>query len=168
MKFKKILIIGISGTGKTTLARKLSKLLKIPVSHYDEFVRDKNRTEVNEKIVEKKLEEVVKKDTWIIEWYIHPASKIRLEKADIVLYLDYSGFTAMLGWLKRRRQHRGKTRQEMADGCIEKFDLKYLKAMLSREERPEIEEAIKDFWEKIIRFKKKKEVIKFIKGIREK
>ncbi|MEI7919336.1 MAG: hypothetical protein WCH65_03925 [bacterium] len=51
----------------------------------------------------------------------------------------------MLGGLKRRRQHRGKTRLEMAPGCIEKFDRKYLKVMWSREERPEIEEAIKDF-----------------------
>jgi len=71
----------------------------------------------------------------------------------------------MLGGLKRRREHRGKTRLEMADGCIERFDRKYLKVMWTREERPEIEEAIKIFGEKIIRLTTKKETSKFLKKI---
>lgn len=63
----RILIIGISATGKSTLARKLSDFYKIPITHYDELVWAKNWIEVDEKIVEQKLEEIVKKDRWIIE-----------------------------------------------------------------------------------------------------
>ncbi len=51
MTMNRILIIGISGTGKTRLARILSDFLKIPVSHYDEFVWGENWKEVDEKIV---------------------------------------------------------------------------------------------------------------------
>lgn len=163
MNTNKIAIIWISGTGKTTLARKLSKILDIPIVHYDEFVRWKNWKEIDEKVVEKELKKAIKKEKWIIEWYIHPAGEMRLENADMIIYLDYSGWNAMLGWLKRRWQHRGKTRLEMADGCIEKFDLKYLNVMLTREERPEIEEAIKNFEDKIIRLKTKTETTNFIK-----
>lgn len=159
----KILIIGISGTGKTTLGRKLSELLKIPLVHYDKFVWDKNWTEIDPKIVEKKLEEEVKKDKWIIEGYIQPAGKIRLERADLVIYLDYSGWRAALGGLKRWWQHRGRTRSEMAAGCIEKFNWDYLKVMWNRDERPEIEETIRGFENKIVRLKNKKELNSFLK-----
>ena len=53
----------------------------------------------------------------------------------------------------------------MAEGCIERLDRKYLKVMLTREERPEIEEAIKGFEKKIIRLKNRKETKKFIKEL---
>jgi len=39
MNIKKIAIIWISGTGKTTLARNIWKILHIPIIHYDKFVR---------------------------------------------------------------------------------------------------------------------------------
>lgn len=165
MNINRIVIIGISGTGKTTIARIVSNILEIPIIHYDKFVRDKNRTEVNEKIVEKKLEHAMKEKKWIMEWYIHPAAKSRLEKADKILYLDYSWYNAMFGGIKRRRQHRGSTRAEMAEGCIEKLDVKYLKVMRTREERQEIEDAIIGFENKVIRLKTKKETRNWIKEI---
>lgn len=158
----KILIIWISGTGKTRISKKLSEILNIPVIHYDVFVWWENWHEIDEKIVEKKLIEAVNRDKWIIEWFIHPAWKIRLEKADTVIYLDYSGFQAMLGGLQRQWKYRWVTRPEMAPGCTEKLDLRQLKLMYNRLERPEIEEAIKGFENKIIRLKSKKEVDKYL------
>ena len=158
----KILIIWISGTGKTRISKKLSEILKIPVTHYDKFVWWENWQEVDEKIVEKNLIEAVYKDKWIIEGFIHPAWKIRLEKADTVIYLDYSGFQAMLGGLQRQWKYRGITRPEMASWCTEKLDLIQLKLMYNRLERPEIEEAIKGFEDKIIRLKSRKEVDKYL------
>lgn len=158
----KVLIIGISGTGKTKLARKLSDFLKILITHYDELVWCENWTEADEKIVERKRNEVVKKDKWIIEGFIHPAAKIKLENADTVIYLDYFGLQSMIGGLQRWWQHRGKTRPERAAGCIEKFDLDFLKVMWKRSERPEVEEAIKGFENKIIRLETRKETDDFL------
>ncbi|OGY88166.1 MAG: hypothetical protein A2233_04675 [Candidatus Kerfeldbacteria bacterium RIFOXYA2_FULL_38_24] len=158
----KVLIIGISGTGKTGLAKKISDFLKIPVTHYDEFVWDENWNEVDEKIVEQKLEEVIKKDGWIIEGFIHPAAKSKLKNADTVIYLDYSGWQAFLGGLNRWWIYRGKTRPEMAAGCIEDFNWNYLKVMWKRAERQEIEETIKGFENKMIRLKTRSETDNFL------
>ena len=162
MKMNKVLIIGISGTGKTKLARTLSDFLKIPITHYDTLVWGESWNEVDEKKVEKQLNEVVKRERWIIEGFIHPAAKIKLENADTVIYLDYSGLQAMIGGLQRWWQHRGKTRPEMAVGCIEEFNWDFLKVMWKRGERPEIEEAIKDFVDKIVRLKTRKETDNFL------
>jgi len=162
MTINKVLIIGISGTGKTRLAKKFSNFLKIPVTHYDEFVWGENWKEIEEKLVEQKLEEVIQKDKWIIEGFIHPAAKSKLENADIIIYLDYSGWLAFWGGLNRWWKCRGKTRPEMAAGCIEKFDWNFLKIMWKRGERPEIEEAIKGFENKIICLKTRSETDNFI------
>jgi len=158
----KVLIIGISGTGKTKLARKLSDFLKIPITHYDTLVWGESWNEIDEKIVENQLNKVVEREKWIIEGFIHPAAKIKLENADRVIYLDYSGLQAMIGGLQRWWQHRGKTRSEMAAGCIENFDWNFLKVMWKRAERPEIEEAVKGFEDKTIRLKTRKETDNFL------
>lgn len=158
----KVLIIGISGTGKTRLARKLSDFLKIPTTHYDEFVWGENWKEIDEKVVEQKLEEVIKKDKWIIEGFIHPAATSKLENADTVIYLDYYGWQAFWGGLCRWWTYHGKTRPELAVGCIEKFDWNFLKVMWKRGERPEIEEAIKGFENKIFRLETRRETNNFL------
>ena len=161
----KILIIGISGTGKTRIARKISAVLKIPVTHYDTLSWGQNGKEVKRRIVEKKINEVLKKRKWIIEGYINPSAKKKLEKADIVIYLDYSGVRAFFGGIKRWWEYRGKTRPEMASIYKERLDLKDLKIMLTRDERQEIENEIKKYKHKIIRLKSWRETNKYITNL---
>jgi len=153
MKPKKILILGISGTGKTTLARKLSELLNIPAYYLDKFIWKENWVEANQNEAEKNIRDIINKPNWIIEGWISPLAELKLQTADTILYLDYSGFRALLGGIRRWWKNKGKVRKEMPAGCIEKFDPKYLMVMFKKLERLEIEEAIKKFEYKIIRVK---------------
>ena len=164
MNVNKILIIGISGTGKTRLAKMLSDILNIPVIHYDELAWGKDWEEVKTEEVDKKTKEILKKDKWIIEGYINPTAKEKLDNADMVIYLDFKGPSAFWGGLQRWWQYRGKVRPEMKEGCTEEFNFDYLKTMLKRKERVEIEKEIKGFEDKTTRLKSRKEVDKFIKS----
>ncbi len=160
MKFRRIAIIGISAVGKSTLARQLSLKFDLPFLHMDQLWWKPYWEETKEAAVAEKLSAELKKESWIIEGYIEPHSAERLRRADIVLYLDYSGWLAVIGGIKRIVC--SKKREEMPEGCEDNLDWNYLKTMLYRKERPEIEEAIKPFASKIIRLKSRRSTNKFI------
>lgn len=144
---KRIAIIGISGTGKSTLAVKLSKLLNIPVIHVDQHIWKENWNEVDEDEAVTSLGKVLENEKWIAEGWITPCTELRLKRADIILYLDYSGIRAAIGGLKRWWMYRGKKRPEMPDGCSEKtsIDWHYLWVMIGRYERNEIEKYLHSY-----------------------
>lgn len=64
----RIYIIGISGSGKTYLASRLSKILKIKTYDLDEIVLKKNSFQkVSEKIRDSRVKSIIKRKKWIIE-----------------------------------------------------------------------------------------------------
>lgn len=63
---KRIAIIGLSGSGKSTFAIKLGKLLNIPIHHLDRHMFDgRKKRDTTEFLAFK--EPLLKVDTWIIE-----------------------------------------------------------------------------------------------------
>jgi adenylate kinase family enzyme len=148
---QRILIVGVSGTGKTRLAKRLSGKLHIPVILLDTIFWKENWQEEDPKVVESKIRNAIQKDQWIIEGYIEPLGPERVARADQVVYLDYPGYLAFWGGLSRWRQFRGTTRPEMPAGNIEAFGWKFLMTLLRRDERPEIEAAIQAYENKVVR-----------------
>jgi len=162
---KRILIVGVSGTGKTRLAHQLSEKLHLPAILLDAIFWQENWQEEDPKVVEAKIKEAINKEEWIIEGYIEPLGTERVKRADVVLYLDYSGILALLGGLSRWRQFRGKIRPEMPVGNIETLGWKFLMTLLRRDERPEIETAIHAYEDKVIRLKSRKATEKYLNKV---
>ena len=161
---KRILIVGISGTGKTRFANILGEKLNLPVVNLDSIFWKKNWVEEDEDIVKQKIRNEIYKDTWIIEGYIEPLSLERVKAADSVIYLDYSGYTALMGGITRSIKHRKTPRPEMPAGNVDDMGYKFLRSLYKREERPEIEKAIQNS-NKLIRLKSRKATNEYLNKI---
>jgi adenylate kinase family enzyme len=89
-EFKKILIIGESGRGKSVLAEKLSKKLSIPSYSTDDFFWKVKFSKPNEK--EYSLSEIKKvyaKKEWIMEGSSNHLFKLGLNSSDVVINLIF-------------------------------------------------------------------------------
>lgn len=142
MGSRNIVVIGISGTGKSTISRKLAALKGLPLYHMDSIIWNENWMESDDQTIQLLLEKIADTDGWIVEGWVDQYSKTILERADLILYLDYPGWLALCGGLQRWWCYRGTKRPEMPDGCNESLDLEYLRKMLYRQERPHIERIL--------------------------
>ena len=119
---KRVLILGPSGTGKTTLSLKLEKLLNLSPLHLD-ALHFKSGWELREKSM---VREEIKKfmnenNTWVMDGNWSHSLPLRLMKADTVIYLDYGVEVSREGVLQRNRDHNGKSRPDIPQ-CIERLD----------------------------------------------
>lgn len=99
----KIYIVGNVGSGKTTLALKLSKDLKIKNYELDSLVWDNNKIatrRTNEEILTL-FNKIISKDKWIIEDPGRDIFKGGINKADLVILLDIPFYIIKIRLLKR-------------------------------------------------------------------
>ena len=163
MGFKKIAIIGISASGKSTFSRELHKVTDLPLFHMDKlFWRGKweEVPEVEYLIEEQKL---LQKDKWIIEGYVDQKHTDRLKQADLIIYLDYSGLRCALYYIKRIIKHSRRARPEMSEEALDAFEANYFWRIFMRRERPGIETALRDVDKsKVVRLSSPRELRKFM------
>lgn len=94
----------------------------------------------------------------------------RLERADLVIWLDYSTINIIKGVLERTIRNFNKEKKELP-GCKERIDWHFLKYMITFriKKRRKIEENInKIAKEKVIIFYKRKELNKWLADIQNK
>lgn len=105
---KKIYIIGPVGSGKTTLAKKLSSNMSIKMYELDKIVWDdaKGNTRRNSKTILKIFNKILKEDSWIIEDVGRSIFAEGLKKADMVYYISLNPIIiykrCILRWLKQK------------------------------------------------------------------
>ncbi len=106
----KIYIIGAPGSGKTTLAKQLSKKYKIAYFELDVLVFDdehdhKRRTD---EAIEKEFKKILKKKNWIVEDVGRTRFQQALEESNRIYYLKTSKFLIFVRIIKRwNRQRKG-------------------------------------------------------------
>lgn len=85
---KRILILGSPGSGKSTLALKLNTFSKIDLYHMDNLYWNSDWRRPKNDEWKGKLNEIVKKDNWILDGNYYNCLEDRLPYADLVIYLE--------------------------------------------------------------------------------
>lgn len=163
--YNKISIVGGSGSGKSTLCNILSKELNLPAIHLDAINYEPNWVEIDKAERDKIIFTKSSGNKWIIDGNYNKTLKERFEKADLIIWLDYSTFMQLKGVLKRYFKTRNNERPEIP-GCKEKLEFKFIKYVLTynKKKRPIIKDYLKDIpKEKVLIFTKQKELNKWLK-----
>lgn len=123
---KKILVVGVSASGKSVFSRKLGHRTGLPVTYIDALMWKPGWSYIGDDETVKLLDEASQQPEWIIEGYIEKeAQALILERADSIIYLDYPRCVAAWRYIKRSWRHRKDPRPEL-EGCPDKFSFKSL------------------------------------------
>ena len=163
---KRIIVIGSPGSGKSTFSRELNRITNIPLYYLDMLFWREDKSHVDRGELIKRIKEVFREDTWIIDGNYGATLKLRLDECDTVFFLDYP-LEVCLSGIKERK---GKKREDMP--WIEPLEddnefIDYVKDF-AKNQVPEIREILKNYKDKdIIVFTSREEGDEYLERLRE-
>lgn len=98
---KKILIYGVTGSGKTTLARSLSERIDIPWHSVDDLTFEANWQPVPNEVQAERIAVICDGDEWILDTAYGKWLEIPLAKAELIVGLDYPHWFVFQRLLRR-------------------------------------------------------------------
>lgn len=161
----KIVVVGVSASGKSTFSRKLADKTQLPTIFMDEIMWKPGWDYVGDEETVKKLQEVSFNPEWIIEGYISKEARTFIfERADTIIYLDYSPIVSSFRYIKRWLKHRKNPRPEL-EGSPEKFSFKFLKLVWTKGEAISLDKFLDKIEDqsKIVRLRSPREAKSFLK-----
>lgn len=166
-KYKRILIIGSAGSGKTVLSNKLSKELNIEVTHLDKLYWLPNWKKQSDEYCLEITKELTNKEEWILDGNYIQTLDERLSKADLVIFLKINRFECIRSLFRRKKLTVKKkiVRDDLADGCADKLDFCFLKWVFSFNKKyaPRLLEKINNYPHICVKtFSKREDAEKFI------
>ena len=144
---QRILIVGCSGAGKTTLSWALGKKLGLEVIHLDREYWRAGWIESPRPEFLARLSTLLEKDAWIMDGNYDSTLVVRMVRADTVIFLDFSRWRCLSSVLWRTTTKYGRVRAGIPDGCPERFDWKFIRWIWSYRDaaRPAILEHLRRF-----------------------
>ena len=127
LPMRRVLVIGRSGGGKTTLARALAERLGVPWISLDRRYWRPGWVETPLAEWTAMQPELVAGEAWVIDGTYHRTLPLRLPRADTVIWIDLPRWLCMARLLWRMVSTCGRVRDDMGPGCPERFDREFLR-----------------------------------------
>ena len=97
----RVAVVGPTGAGKSTFARRLHELTELPLYHLDLIWWKPDRTHISREEFDQKLAAMTQEEKWIIEGDYSRTYEPRVRACDTVIFLDYDEQTCIRGLLQR-------------------------------------------------------------------
>ncbi|OLP43591.1 AAA family ATPase [Rhizobium oryziradicis] len=119
---QRVMVVGCSGGGKSTLSMKLCHRFGFQFVSLD---RDifwlpgwQKRTRSQQRNI---IEDKISQERWLMDGSNPSSFDLRLPRTDLVLWVRMPRWLCLLGVYRRAFHNLGKTRIDMAPGCVEKW-----------------------------------------------
>ena len=109
---RRIVIVGTTGSGKTTLSKRLSQMLGIPTVELDAIRHGPNWAETPDDEFRRRIADSLRGDRWIVDGNYTVARDIIWPRATTLIWLDYP-FPLVFWRLFRRTMIRGIMRTKL-------------------------------------------------------
>ena len=119
-RLRRIVVVGVTGSGKTTLARELSRRLGLPHVELDAFYWEPNWTPAPAETFRARVAEALQGGAWVADGNYGIARDIVWARADTLVWLDY-GLPVILWQLTRRMWRRVFSQEELWNGNRERL-----------------------------------------------
>lgn len=118
--YKRIVIIGTTSSGKSTLAEQLANKLKLEFIELDALHWEPNWKEADPAVFRERVEHAIRAKGWVVAGNYSVVRNIIWSRADAVIWLDYP-FHIVFWRLLTRTIRRAMTREELWNGNRESF-----------------------------------------------
>jgi adenylate kinase family enzyme len=137
---QRVLVMGSSGSGKSTFARRLSEIAGLPFVSLDAMYWKPGWVASDNAEFGQRVAEVARRPQWVMDgnFTSSGAGELRRRSTDTVIWFDLPRSSCMFGIMKRIAGSYGQVRPEMAEGCPEKFDFEFFRYVWAyrRQQRP--------------------------------
>lgn len=118
-QFRRVMIVGGPGSGKSWLSRRLGQLGGLPVYHMDHIHWLPGWVERDGREKDMLTREIHARDRWILEGGHSRTYNDRAARADLLIWLDLPAGLRMRRILWRTICNNGRTRPDLPEGCPE-------------------------------------------------
>jgi adenylate kinase family enzyme len=124
--WRRVLVVGSSGAGKTTFAVRLAGALCLPLIHLDAEYWRPGWQHTPPEEWRSRVDELAAGEDWIMDGNYGGSLERRLARAQAAVFMDVPRLTCLRRVILRSWRYRGRPGPGLPDGCPERLEWQFL------------------------------------------